>query len=723
MKTKAILLLIPVFFLVSTLATAQDKIDSLALVINTSENDSVAFDAIIKQATLYYHADSTELVLSKLKEAEKYLTTSDEKEQIYRYQKISNFYKALEKYEIVISYYKKIANLIRKQGDDHQYIAYMNTAAYLHTFACNYDKSAEILLDNLRYAEAKELTDEIPQIYMYLGFAMRNSDRAMAEKYFRLCIEMETDTSTAHYFTSLHEMGNLYNQSGQVEKAIPYYTRAMRIRELLNDVTIVYSYHDIALAYKKIGKYEDALKYLKKCVEIEERKGDRFELSISYTSIADLLIKMKQYDKADQYLQKAMVLAEQLDLNSIYEVIYSKLYELHKSRNNYKEALENLEITMAYSNEINREETNKAVAELDKKYQTEKKEAEIKILQKQKEADKAIIQKQRIAGIAIVVVLLLIVLLSIVLFRSREKQKKANKLLAEKNAEINLQNEEIQTQAEYLADANKAISKQKEELEVSHKKIKDSITYASRIQRALLPSKKNLDEVFPAHFIFYKPRDVVSGDFYYCKKMNQYHILAAADCTGHGVPGAFVSMLGIAFLNEIVRKKTINTPAKILDDLREHVKTSLKQTGNDSSETKDGMDIALLVINTKNHVLEFAGANNPLFIIRNNELIEMKGTKNPIGIYIKERPFENQQIQLQDNDRIYLFSDGYIDQFGGENGKKLMKKNFKDLLLTIHKETPDKQKEQLDKTMQTWIRNYEQNDDMMIIGVEYHIEK
>ncbi len=264
----------------------------------------------------------------------------------------------------------------------------------------------------------------------------------------------------------------------------------------------------------------------------------------------------------------------------------------------------------------------------------------------------------------------------------------------------------------------KKMNAQKIEIEQSNKKIHQSINYASRIQQALLPEEKLFSENFSSHFILNRPRDVVSGDFYFLKIEKKHSIIAVADCTGHGVPGAFVSMLGISYLNEIINENKIKNAAQILDELRKKVKISLKQTDKNSTN-QDGMDIALCVINTETNNLSFSGANNPLYFFRNNNLTEIKATRNPIGIYPKEIPFKNTNIQLQKQDRIYLFTDGYPDQIGGEQGTKFKKNNFRNLLISTQTNLLFEQKKILTDTLKKWQSNkYKQIDDILILGIE-----
>ncbi len=287
-----------------------------------------------------------------------------------------------------------------------------------------------------------------------------------------------------------------------------------------------------------------------------------------------------------------------------------------------------------------------------------------------------------------------------------------------------------------LSDSYKKIKKQKEEIVIQsdklseqNKHITDSIIYASKIQTAILPSNTKMSDILPNHFILFKPRDIVSGDFYWVKKIDQYTIIATADCTGHGVPGAFMSMLGIAFLNDIVYKRKITKPSVALEELRQQVKISVKQVPEDQENynkidqyvncnVNDGMDIALCVIDTELKTLDYSGANSPVLLIKDNQLTELQPTKNPIGIYFNEIPFENQQIKLSGDETLYLFTDGYIDQFGGKNGTKYYRQRFNELLFDNHKKTMTEQKEILKNTLNKWKGDYKQVDDILVMGIK-----
>jgi serine phosphatase RsbU (regulator of sigma subunit) len=267
--------------------------------------------------------------------------------------------------------------------------------------------------------------------------------------------------------------------------------------------------------------------------------------------------------------------------------------------------------------------------------------------------------------------------------------------------------------------------------------ITDSISYARRIQKAVLPSPPYINKILPDYFTIFKPKDIISGDFYWVREIEGYKVVIVADSTGHGVPGALMSMLGITLLNEQFRTFGIRQPHVILRHLRNKVKEILAQQGS-VNDQKDGMDMAIVIIDQENNELQYAGANRPLFLIRKKEqeqeqddkmipysslenddyeLYEIKGDKQPIGINWEENEFTNHSITLQGNDALYIFSDGFVDQFGGKKRKKFKSRNFKKLLLSVQLETMENQKQVIEDTFNKWRGNHEQIDDVCVFGV------
>jgi len=281
----------------------------------------------------------------------------------------------------------------------------------------------------------------------------------------------------------------------------------------------------------------------------------------------------------------------------------------------------------------------------------------------------------------------------------------------------------IMKQGDKIAEQKHKMKKQHDLVQKQKKKIEDSILYAKRIQSAVLPPNRFIQHLLSDQFIFYKPRDIVSGDFYWIKQVDDKIFIAAADCTGHGVPGALMSMLGITFLNEIVNKNPNIHANEILNELRIHIISSLRQTGS-AGESRDGLDIALCILNNKKQELEYAGANNPLYLIRNNNLNETKADRMPIGIHRRAKEsFQNHIIKLQSDDLVYIFSDGFADQFGGEDGRKFLSSNFRNLLLNISSKSMYDQRMIIEKTFDDWKGERKQLDDILVIGFKIGFSK
>lgn len=308
-------------------------------------------------------------------------------------------------------------------------------------------------------------------------------------------------------------------------------------------------------------------------------------------------------------------------------------------------------------------------------------------------------------------------------------QKERDKLSVEKT-DMEKQKALMEQDLDFIIKQGDKIAEQKYKIKIQHdivrqqnKKIEDSILYAKRIQSAVLPPNRFIQYLLSEHFIFYQPRDIVSGDFYWTKQIDDKIFIAAADCTGHGVPGALMSMLGITFLNEIVNKTSNIHANEILNELRIHIISSLRQTGS-TGESRDGLDIALCIIDYKKQILEYSGANNPLYLIRNNELIETKADRMPIGIHRKAKEsFQNNIIKLQKNDLIYIFSDGFVDQFGGPEGRKYLSANFKKLLLDNCSKTLNEQKTIIERSFDEWKDDRKQLDDILVIGFKIAFDK
>ena len=320
------------------------------------------------------------------------------------------------------------------------------------------------------------------------------------------------------------------------------------------------------------------------------------------------------------------------------------------------------------------------------------------------------LEKQKLILYFVLFALLLVSFLGYYIYRSYKIKKEANIKLEEKNRTISLQKDEIEKQKD-LAEA------QRDQIAYQKKHITDSIMYAKRIQTALIPSLELFSDKLE-HFVLYKPLAIVSGDFYWVSSQGNLQIIISADCTGHGVPGAFMSMLGVTMLNEIVNGKHILMPDQIIENLREGIIKALKQVAEEDS-IKDGMDIAIAVVDFDKNILWYAGANNPLYLVRGGELTHYRPDKMPVAIHYKMTPFTLQKIDLQKGDAFYIFSDGYSDQFGGPKQKKFMSMQLKETLVAMAGKPMLQQGERLNEIFEEWRGDSPQVDDVTLIGVRY----
>ncbi len=307
---------------------------------------------------------------------------------------------------------------------------------------------------------------------------------------------------------------------------------------------------------------------------------------------------------------------------------------------------------------------------------------------------------------------------SMLLQHQKEEIEKQRNNLLELNEEIHQQKEEILSQRDAIEQKRAELEKTLQKLAKKNANITASITYAQRIQEAMLPNLNTIQSFFPHAFVLYKPRDIVSGDFYWVKEKNGWVIFAAADCTGHGVPGAFMSITGDAILSQIVEVQGITAPAEILNQLHIRIRSGLKQK---ETHNRDGMDIAVCAYNFATRELCFAGAQNQLLYVQNGEMKRLRGNRQPIGGLQREteRIFTNHSIHITVPTMCYLFSDGYQDQFGGKDGRKFMNHRFRELLLANHQKPAAEQERILDETLNQWISegNEQQIDDILVMGV------
>lgn len=500
--------------------------------------------------------------------------------------------------------------------------------------------------------------------------------------------------------TSLNNIGLIYHDQNNYEKALDYYSRCLIIKEEIGDKkSIATSLNNIGSFYNDQGNYIEALNNLTRSLKIREEIGDKKGIATSLNDIGILYRNKGDYTQAIVYGSKSLDLAREMGTALELTHAANALFETYKKDNQSTKALVMHELYIEMRDSLNSESNRKEVIRQEYKYQYEKQAIADSIknqeLQKVKDAQlaaqRAENKQQKLKSYFLYSGLFVTLLFGGFIFNRF-------RITSRQKGIIENQKEQVDLAFGELAEKNKEIL--------------DSINYAKRIQSAILPPDKLIKEHLPESFVLYKPKDIVAGDFYWLEQKHNNVLFAAADCTGHGVPGAMVSVICNNGLNRSVREYNLTDPGQILDKTRELV---IQEFEKSEGEVRDGMDIALCSLS--DNKLNYAGAYNPLWIIRNNEVLETRANKQPIGKYDPLLPFTTHTVDLIAGDTIYIFSDGYVDQFGGPKGKKLKARAFRELLLSIQNESMKTQKQLIDDAFEKWRGDEDQIDDVVVIGV------
>ncbi len=540
------------------------------------------------------------------------------------------------------------------------------------------------------------------------------SDTTKAQEYYEKALEIYK--STNNYFgmaSCISNLGLICQESKDFKKALQYQLEGLKLEEKSNHKRgIAISHISISSVLNKLKRYQEAKKHALLSIKISKTIADTIATAEGLQRLADCYKNIGQYDSALVYIKEDIRICERVkDYHQLLAAleIQNALYD---SAGNYHQAYYSQQRLMVVKDLILNKEKSAQLIEMQTKFDTQQKQKENEIL-----TAKNYNQKLMLWGLIIIITLTLILFIQIL--RSKQKLRTSHENLIILHKELQQHKEEIETQAESLIKANESIIRQKDQLEHTHQKIADSIIYASFIQSALLPSEDEIGIFAKDSFIIYEPRDVVSGDFYWVKERDEKYIIAVADCTGHGVPGALLSMMGISFLNDIVVNITEINPAQILENLRVNVKQALGQYSNKSLR-KEGIEIGLIVYDKKAQKLTFSGAYISLWIMRKGIIKEYKADRMSIGISLKEMPFSQIDINLIDGDTIYLFTDGFADQLGGKTRKKFLRKNLVQELVATTNLSLKEQKEHLSKTHKNWRGDkYEQIDDILVMAIRF----
>jgi serine phosphatase RsbU (regulator of sigma subunit) len=639
----------------------------------------------------------------------------------------------------------------------------LNNMGYIYNLQGNISKALEYFLKSLEINEETENKKGVANALNNIGYIYKNQgDITNALIYLFKSLKIQEEIGDkGGMATSLNNIGFIYMNQDEPENALDYFFKSLKIREEINDKEgMATSFNNIGNIYISQNKPKIALDYFFKSLKLREEIGDKEGMATSFNNIGTIYMNQGELSTALDYFFKslniykeagnkagiantlnnigtielkqgkkgiasakirfseALAIAQELGFPELISRSANHLTQVAKLEGNFEEALKMYELYITMLDSIFSEETQKEAAKQQAKYEYEKQKA---IADKEYEKQMALSaereKRQRVISYATAGGLILVLSFLLFVFNRLQITKKQKEIIEQQKTIVEQQKHEVESAHHQLAE--------------HHKETQDSINYAKRIQDAMLSSEENENPHLPEHFIFFKPKDIVSGDFYWVLEKQDYLYIAVADSTGHGVPGAFMSMLGMSFLNEINSHEKLLTPAEILNELRRKVIKELRQTGKEG-ENKDGMDISLIRINLKNNTqLMWAGANNPLYHIKKLDgkqtikdvqikthyLKVISADKQAIGYGYNMKPFTNHEITIEKKDILVLFTDGFADQFGGPHGKKFKYKPFKKLLLDIKDQPMSKQKTKLETTLNNWQADNEQVDDICVVGL------
>jgi len=671
-----------------------------------------------------------------------------------------------------IDYYKRSLAIEESTGNLNQVASIYNNIATVYESQYRYEDAIENYVKGLETKKKENDTQGVGRFSFKIGNVYYTTENyAKAIEFFKDALSIDQQAGNKDEIAASQiNIGNAYYMLNDFGNSQVYLNQGLTTGEAAGNKS------KMAAAYNVLGnvqydqqKYEDASKSYLKAIDLNAQANNKRSQALTLFNLGNTYRKQKDLDKALTTYEQSKELAAQSNYNEVLYNDYEAIAEVMAEKNNCSATLDNYkeytQIRFATRNEKRRQLTEMQTKYLRKEQSEKSLLSEIEMLygenqRKTKELDKALTdyriqkeiaeqqkqiselerentRKQKTIIYFLIGGMLLFIVLSFIIFRQYKQKQKANVELKMMNQQINQAKEEIEAQRDEIDKQHKEVIIQRDQIKRQNESITDSITYARRIQEAILPPAETFTSLLPSYFILYKPRDIVSGDFYWIQEVENKVVVVAADCTGHGVPGAFMSMLGVQVLNEVVSKIDKLEADLIMKKLREYVMTALHQTGKDG-EAKDGMDMALCIFDFKANSVQFSGANNPLYVVRKKEsnveyvdnddivysvndnyvLMQYRASKQPIGVsYAQKDTYSAHNVQLKKGDTMYIFSDGYCSQLGGPQERKFVTKKFKEMLLELQSQSLEQQKQHLDTFIEGWKGVHEQTDDILVMSV------
>ena len=688
------------FFLIIFLAfyqicSAQNTIvDSLKLVLKDCKEDTTKVNVLLSICRNEYRLSQDSAIFhgnEALKLSEK---LDYQKGIAYSYKYIGMGYYFLENYWEAIKVWRLSLSSFEAINDKVGIANILSNIGATYANQGDDVMALEFHLKSLKAAEEVKDTLRIVTSMINIGIVYLNKPGThdISIKYYLSALPLSEKLGNNDAVgTAAVNLGEIYFQRKAYDTALYYYEKSLNAFRKSNSGDVPYTLSNIGKVYMKRGDFQKAIEFQQEGYEIAKQFKSKLGMTSTLLGLADTYSEMGNIKTAIKTYDKAREIAEEIRANKELKQAYEGLAANYVKMSDYGNAFKYQTLLTSIKDTLYIAANDRKLISLSLNSEIDKRQTQITLLTKDKELQEVIIKKQKFTQITFIIGFIIAILVALQAYRNYRRKVRTNELLA----------------------------RQKEEIEIVNKNMTDSINYAERIQSAMFPSNCVLSPVLFEYFILFKPLDIVSGDFYWFKKNNNSIYVAAADCTGHGVPGAFMSILGLSFLNELVNNNDSLNANEVLYKVRDHVIKTLHQKNNNRS-TRDGMEMALFILDLEKNNLQFAGARRPLYLIRDKQLNELAGDKMPLGIYDDGRqPFNNIEMEFKKNDIVYLFSDGYVDQLGGPERKTFKTKKFKETLLNNCHLSMDEQKEVLATTLEEWKSDNEQIDDILVIGIKF----
>lgn len=688
MKNRKIISCIIISFFSVVAFSQQNKIDSLQSLIEKDKADTNKVVHLNELSWEYknngnydtaLYFGNTALLLSQKINFQKGIANS--------YNRMGNVHDLKGDYQEALGYYFKALEMDEELKDKNGISSRLNNIGIVYRRQADYTNALDYYFKALKIGE--ELGDKnrtaiilgnIGLIYFY------QTDYPKAHNYYVKALQIDEEFGNKNGISRhLANIGMVYKEQSNIAKAIEYYLKALKMAEELGDKSLqATTLCNIGSIYNSKLEYPMALNYYFKALEMDKELGAKNSLVVTLSNIGTVYTQIGKFKESEQYLKMAITIGDSIGALNELRQTEELLSQLYDNTGQYQLALIHFKKSIAIKDTLFSQENKKQLVRKEMNFEFEKKEAVTKAIA-EGEA-----RKQKIVTGSVAGGLLLSLVFAGFIFRNLRVTKKQKVV----------------------------IEQQKQLVEEHQKEIISSITYAKRLQEAILPPIHSIKKQFPESFILYNPKDVVAGDFYWMETIDNIQFIAAADCTGHGVPGAMMSVVCSNALYRAVKEFGLRDTGLILDKVTDLVLETFEKS---DADVKDGMDISLLRVELSNGAgpgsIQWSGANNPLWYIQNGKMLEIKADKQPIGRCDHRKPFTAQNIEYSENSIFYLFTDGYADQFGGPKGKKFMYRKFQENITALSSLSMQEQENALQTEFQGWKGSLEQVDDVTVIGV------